>query len=326
MSDEVSSSWGKSLYNFFRSLKLAIVLILFITATSIISTLIPQGRGPEFYMENYPRFTAWLIVSSGFGNFFRSFLFLGPSVLFFLNLSTCTFHRLKTRLLKKARKRFGPDILHIGLLVMIIGGVVTAVGREEGFTMLEVGEKINVPGGYVLTLDDFEFLKYENGTPKDWISTVKIMKGEKVLHQAYAIEVNRPLKIGNVKIYQSSYDIQSFLVLTDPDGEMYKLAPGQMIPVGDEGYILRDIEQDKDDSSKSLAHFDFWSNHEIIDHMDYSVSESIDIYTIQSMESAMATGLQMVIDPGYYPILMGLLLLTIGLFITYIQKMGEETL
>jgi len=176
MSEESTTGWGESFYNFFRSLKLAIVLILFITLTSLISTLIPQSKELEYYLGSYSRFTAWLIVSSGFDNFFRSFIFLAPSVLFFLNLSTCTFHRFKNRLVKKAKKRFGPDILHIGLLVMIIGGVVTVAGREEGYSMLEIGESVNVPGGYVLTLENFEFLKYENGSPKDWISTVKVCR------------------------------------------------------------------------------------------------------------------------------------------------------
>lgn len=323
MSDEAAPGWGVSLYNFFRSIKLAIVLILFITLTSLISTLIPQGRELEEYLGLYSRFTAWLIVSSGFDNFFKSFLFLAPSALFFINLAACTFHRFKTRLVKNAKKRFGPDILHIGLLVMIVGGVVTVAGREEGFSMLEVGESVNIPGGYVLTVDDFEFLKYENGTPKDWISTVKVVKGDKVIQEAFPIEVNRSLKVGNVKLYQSSYDIQSYIIVSDPEGHMYKLSPGQMIPVGENGYILRGVDQDSDDPSKSLAHFDYWEDHEIAGHVDYAISESIDIYTISSMESSMATGLQMVIDPGYYPILIGLLLLTLGMFITYIQKIND---
>lgn len=325
MSDESTPGWGVSLYNFFRSLKLAIVLILFITFTSIISTFIPQNQDIEFYLGTYSRFLAWIIVSSGFDNFFRSFIFIAPSILFFLNLSTCTFHRFKNRFIKKARKRYGPDILHIGLLVMIIGGVVTVLGREEGFTMLSRGESVNVPGGYVLTLEKFEFLKYENGSPKDWISTVKVTKGDKVIQEAYPIEVNKPLKIGNVKLYQSSYDIQSFIVVSDLEGELYKVSPGQMIPVGEAGYILRDVEQG-DDVSQSLAHFDYWKDHEIVDHVDYAISESIDIYTIEKMESSMATGLQMVIDPGYYPILIGLLLLTLGLFITYMQKINDGNL
>ena len=326
MSDETTPGWGEALYNFLKSIKLAIVLILIITLTSLISTLIPQNRGVEVYLTSYSKLIAWLIVTLGFDSFFKSFIFLAPSALFFINLSTCTFHRFKTRIVKNAKKRFGPDILHIGLLVMIIGGVVTVAGRDEGFAMLEVGEEINIPGGYNLKLENFEFLKYENGTPKDWISTVDVYKNGELVKDSFPIEVNRPLKLGNVKLYQSSYDINAFITVTDPDGNAYKLSPGQMIPVGEDGYILRDVDQNNNDPSKSLAHFDFWQNHEIVDHFDFSITETIDIYTISSMENHMSTGLQMVRDPGYYPILIGLLLLTLGLFITYIQKIGDNKL
>lgn len=317
---------GKSIYNFFKSIKLAIVLILFIIITSSLATLIPQDKDIDFYINVFGRFLAWIIVTSDFDNFFRSVIFIVPVTFFFINLSTCTFHRFNTRLMKNSKKRFGPDILHIGLLVMIIGGVITFFGREEGFANLEVGDDIKLPGGYTMTLTDFEFLKYEDGTPKDWISTVKVQKGDKVIHESFPIEVNLPLKVGNVKLYQSSYNINSFIMVTDPDGTGYRLSLGQMIPVGDDGYILRDVVPHKTDSSRSVAHFDFWQNHEITDHFDYRISDTIDIYRISSMDRKMSTGLQMVRDPGYYPILIGLLLLTLGLFITYIQKIGDNKL
>lgn len=324
MSSESTPSPIKLIYNFFKSLKLALVLILYITATSIISTFIQQGRDLGFYLEAYPPLVAWLIVFSGFNNFFSSLLFAGPTFVFFLNLATCTFHRFRTRLINKAKKRFGPDILHVGLLIMIIGGVVSISGREERSVMLNEGDSVHIPGGYVLTVEKFEFLKYENGSPKDWISTVKVVKDEKSIQEAYPIEVNKPLKIGNVKLYQSTYKVNSFIVLSDRAGGMYKLSPGQMIPVGDDGYILRDVVRNDDNISELLAHFDFLSDREITGHKILSASESVDKYKIEKMDYLVATGLQMVIDPGYYPILIGLLLLTLGLFITFIQKIFEE--
>jgi len=314
---------SESVYNFFRSVKLAIVLILFITFTSLISTFIPQGKGPEFYSDVYPLFASRLIILSGFDNFFNSIIFLVSAGLFFINLSVCTFHRIKTRFKNKSKKRFGPDILHMGLLIMIIGGVITFSGRDEGFTLMKVGDHVTIPGGFTITLTDFVFLKYEDGSPKDWISTVNVKKGDKVIHEAYPIEVNRPLKAGNVKLYQSTYEINSFILVTDPEGTVYKLSTGQMIPVKDEGYILKNVYSDRADPSKSIAHFDHWKDHEIVNHLDYSISQSIDVYTITSMENSMSTGLQIVRDPGYYPILAGLLLLMSGLFITYFQKIYE---
>jgi cytochrome c biogenesis protein ResB len=172
MNETASSSWVGALFKFFRSVKLAIVLILIITFTSIISTFIPQNKEILFYMETYRKFTSWFILTSGFNSFFKSYIFIVPSVLFFLNLSVCTFDRLKGRIKRKAKNRFGPDILHVGLLILIIGGMITFMGRTEAFVRMEEGEVISLTGGYTLTLKDFDFLKYENGRPKDWISTV----------------------------------------------------------------------------------------------------------------------------------------------------------
>ena len=157
---------GKT-YKFFRSVKLAIVLILIITFTSIISTFIPQNREASFYIETYSRIASWFILSTGFDSFFKSFIFIFPSILFFVNLAVCTFDRLTGRLKRKVKKRFGPDILHIGLLILIVGGIITFTGRTEAFVKMAEGEKISLTGGYTLTLKSFDFLKYENGRPKD---------------------------------------------------------------------------------------------------------------------------------------------------------------
>jgi len=208
MSIKGTKGWAVSIFIFFRSVKLALVLILFITLTSLISTFIPQNKEISFYIRTYSPIMSWLILNTGFNSFFRSFIFTLPSVLFFINLSVCTFDRLKGRIQRKAKKRFGPDILHLGLLILIIGGMITFFGRSEAFVRMKEGEKISFSGGYTLTLTDFEFLQYENGRPKDWISTVILEKDSKIIKDSYSIEVNKLLIGGNKKIFQISYAIQ----------------------------------------------------------------------------------------------------------------------
>jgi cytochrome c biogenesis protein ResB len=326
MSEASFNSWPGAVYNFFRSVKLAIFLILFITLTSIISTLIPQNKDLSFYTDSFSSVMSWLIISSGFSSFFKSLIFIIPSVLFFINLTVCTFDRLKGRIKKKAKKRFGPDILHIGLLILIIGGMITFIGRTEAFVRMEENDSINLTGGYTLTLNSFDFLKYDNGRPKDWISTVSLKKDGQVLKESFAIEVNNPLKAGNKKIYQNSYNVKNALFISDPANTVYHLEPGQMIPVGDYGMVFQDIIIDSSNPDNSIAIFRRWSNEELHETINQSVSDKIDIYTIEGMEKNMSTGLQIISDPGYYTVLIGLILLTIGLFITYYQKLGDEKL
>ena len=326
MSNSVSTSWPGAIYKFFRSVKLAIVLILIITLTSIVSTFIPQNKEIAFYTESYNAIISWFILTTGFNSFFKSFIFIMPSFLFFINLSVCTFDRLKVRIKRKAKKRFGPDILHIGLLILIIGGMITFFGRTEAFVRMEEGDKISLTGGFILTLKDFEFLKYESGRPKDWISTVDLEKDGEIVKESFAIEVNRPLKVGNKKIYQISYTVNSMLFLSDPDGTIYRLKPGQMIPVGDDGMIFKDIIEDPVNKDNSKVIFEKWVGHEVVELVKMSVSDKIDIYTIAGADVKMSTGLQIVSDPGYYTVLLGLILLTFGLFLTYYQKLGDNIL
>ncbi|TFG62391.1 MAG: hypothetical protein E4H36_08110 [Spirochaetales bacterium] len=173
------------LFSFFKSVKLAIVLISIITATSILATLVPQNKDMAFYYHTYSPFFNWLIINTRFYKFFTSILFFIPAGLFFINLSTCTVDRLVRQLKKKGKKKFGPDILHVGLLVLLIGAVFTFAGKREGYMTLASGDKMGLPGGYLLTLKSFTFLTYENGSPKDWISTVDVEKEGKKLSMLF---------------------------------------------------------------------------------------------------------------------------------------------
>ena len=72
----------KPLYMFFKSVRLAVVLILVITILSLLSTLVPQGADDSFYSSQYPRALYRLITLLDFNRFFSSLLFLVPAGLF----------------------------------------------------------------------------------------------------------------------------------------------------------------------------------------------------------------------------------------------------
>ncbi len=62
--------------SFFKSVRLAIVLILYLAIASILATLIPQGKDPAVYYSMYPAFVAAAVIFAQFHRFFQSFLFL----------------------------------------------------------------------------------------------------------------------------------------------------------------------------------------------------------------------------------------------------------
>ncbi len=324
MSSEREPDRLKSIYGFLRSVKLAVVLLLFITATSILATLVPQGRDAVFYQAAYGTGVSRLITGLNFDTFFRSSLFLFPAALFVLNLGVCMVDRFVGRIKRKAKKRFGPDILHTGLLILFVGGVITFAGRKEGNLSMSEGDTAELPGGYTLSLLSFEFLTYENGVPKDWISTVSVTKDGKMVIEEFEIEVNRPLKIGNVKLYQSSYSSDTTLTITDTAGTRYKAEVNSIIPAQKGAFIFRGIELNQD--SVEVAVFDTWVDHVITGTVRLGLNEKLGDYTITGMFSDMSTGLQAVIDPGYTVVFIALFIVLLGLCLTYVQKIGDNRL
>ena len=130
----------KTILNVFKSVRLALALILVIVVLSLLATLVPQGRPDAWYQERYSPAVSSLVSFMGLGNFFRTPLFLIPVMLFTLNLAVCAADRLVRRARARSPRRYGPDLVHIGLLVLIAAGLVTALGRQEKMWALGAGD------------------------------------------------------------------------------------------------------------------------------------------------------------------------------------------
>ena len=91
----------EKIYNFFASLKLTIFLFLFLAATSILGTLIPQGLHPAQYQELYsPRLFSIFDFFNAF-DMYHSWWFTLLLVLLSANVISCTFKRI-SRILRLA--------------------------------------------------------------------------------------------------------------------------------------------------------------------------------------------------------------------------------
>jgi cytochrome c biogenesis protein len=307
----------EALYRFFKSVRLAIVLLLVLTALSILATLVPQGQQPAYYFHNYPPLLARLITGLGYSSFFKSWLFFIPCALFFVNLAVCTVDRLAGRLKRKARRRYGPDLVHVGLLVLIVGALFTATGRQEGTFFLGRGDSIDLPMGYSLRLVDYSYHQYEDGRPKDWISTVEARRGESLLEASYPIEVNRPLRLRGMKIYQSSFKREDTALLRDQSGQLEALQSGKHFQWEESILFFSGIDAGQ-------AVFERWQGRTFAEELRRGASQPIGPYTIVELSSRDLTGLKAVKDPGFAPVLAALALVTAGLALTFIQKRKDE--
>lgn len=100
--------------------------------------------------------------------------------------------------------KLGPDIIHVGILIAIIGGIVVGLTTTQKMFFMQPGDTRQI-GTFNIKLIDFKFLTYPNGQPKNWISVVQV--SNKKTTYTKNITVNNPLNLGNGRLlYQSSYD------------------------------------------------------------------------------------------------------------------------
>lgn len=107
---------------------------------------------------------------------------------------------------KKVLGLFGSDIVHLGLCIILAGGIASGLaGFKENLTFRE-GEVLDIPkAGFKLRLDKFQTEYYPNGSVRDWKSTLTVIEKEKPI-LSKVIEVNHPLSYKGFVFYQSSCD------------------------------------------------------------------------------------------------------------------------
>jgi hypothetical protein len=311
-----------ALYRFFKSVRLAIVLILVITVLSLLATLVPQGREDAFYRTTYSPALSTLISTLDFNRYFSSVLFIVPVVMFALNLGICAVDRVVRRTRMKATKRFGPDIVHVALLVLIAGGLVTALDRQAKDFSMTQGQEVTVTPHYSIKLRSFQYLTYDNGSPRAWISTVDVLKDGTLETAAYPIRVNHPLRLKGVAIYQSTWDNQSSFLFRDRTGAEATAHIGDGFQDGDSFWYLADLVEE---GGGQKALFREYHGNTLVSMRRLAVSQTLGPYTLVSVTQSMTTGLRSVSDPGFTTVVVAVALLGLGLALTFLQNRRGDT-
>jgi cytochrome c biogenesis protein len=294
-----------------------------------LATLVPQGLEPEAYYASYPRLIAPLIVDTGFSNFFSSILFIIPAFVFFANLTACTIKRFARELKKKGPKRFGPDILHFGLMALVIGGAWSYSAKQEGSVTLRPGESVNLPDGSVVILRDFRFERYDDGRPRDWVSVLDVVKDEKPIMEGFELRVNKPLRYAGLTLYQATYSQTRSLVLADAAGREFRMAQGEELSL--EGLRFFFMAPEGTDPSGGAPGGQPTAARAVLRMADAegervvraAPGEKLGDVTILGFREELATGIQAVRDPGYPLVFAAFVLIAVGTAITFIQKLKE---
>ncbi|HOJ62913.1 MAG TPA: cytochrome c biogenesis protein ResB [Spirochaetota bacterium] len=298
----------KNFFKFLKSIKTGIVLLIILVIFSTIAGIIPQGMDIEFYKNNYPTLIFYIIILIRFNNYFESPVFFIISTLFIINLSLCSIPRfilnLKTKLIK------GSDFIHIGLLVIIIGGIISIFTRVEDFRWFKIGERIDVGQGKFLEIEKIDLEKYENGKIKNYITQFYLYDSENKKIKEMILKVNYPVSINGINIYQNSYKIIDIVSLASDIG-IKKIVNGDSISTnsGNKYTFLKFTD------SKL-----YFKESERI--MEFNIGNKIGEYVIENAKSIEMTGLKFVKDYGNISIIIGIILIFIGLILFYIKIIG----
>jgi len=176
-----------------------------------------------------------------------------------------------------------------------------------------------------MSLVSFESQKYEDGRPKAWISKVDVTINDKPRLKGFAIEVNHPLKLGILKVYQSSFGTEAVLHLADASGHITAVSTGQSIRVGDREFYFAGTKRTGDGPKDLKASIEEWKGQEKITAGEEGTGDALGPYRIDALYEREVTGLTAVRDPGFIPVLAALILACLGLALTTIQKKGRET-
>ena len=289
-------------------MKFAVILIILLILVGIPSTLIIQGESSEFYPERYGPALGAFITSFGFDDVFSGPLFLTVAGLFFINLAYCSLWRLIREFRRSGIRRHGPDVLHLGLMVFLVGAVVSGfAGRETPVIWMNEGDGIALPRGGRFTLDAFESVYYDDGRPRSWTSVGRYRDaaGRSV---PVSIQVNSPARLEGVRIYQHSFRPRFSLELVPGPGSEApeRLEEGQMY----DGLAFASIRFEESGDWTAL----FVDSSGAVRAAD--TGDSIGDAFIAGYDSVDITGLRVTRDPGvplifasFIPIALGLLLI-----------------
>jgi hypothetical protein len=281
--------------------KLTLVLIGYLLLTGIAASFRSQGHESDFY---------------------GSLLFYIPAFLFFANLAACSADRFTRELKKGKARRHGPDILHLGLILLLMGAVLGQAAKQshpswQGFARLGVGEAVELPNGKLLALKALDSERYADGRPKDWISTVEVSAAGKTILPTYRIRVNHPLRMGSLSIFQVSYGSERVLELIGSSGARRSLAAGEYIDSGEGKLMLMSVDLN---SGIAIARAESATGAKMI---SLTIGSKVGAFTVVRAKEVDLSGLQAVYDPAYPLVIVALMVAVLGVFITLFRKLGD---
>lgn len=314
-----------------------IISLSVILSVVLFGSLIPQGLPAEIYLDRYGETMGRLFLTLGMDDIFRTRGFMVVGIILFLQLSVCTWHRL--RLLRGGIRWWvaGSVLLHVGLMVFLISVGISLWWGKTVMVEAPEGKNIALAGQgfpFDLQLEKFTIEYYADGrSVRQYRSDISVLQGG-VLIKRGSLEVNEPLAFGGVKIFQMSYGwLVEGTVRRLPDGapERFSVQSGDWVPwSASNGEPLRVAvmsDPDKTAVAKPAAAFLLSPvggarRTGVVVTGETAVSGDVEIRLERLRRYS---GLQLKEDPGVAGIFGGLVLALCGLMLRYFTLGREQS-
>jgi cytochrome c biogenesis protein len=242
--------------------------------------------------------------------------------------------------------RLGVYAVHLSIIFMVMGGLIGSIFGFDGFVNIPEGEatstiflsnsKSEKQLDFEIKCNDFDFSLYDSGMPKEYRSSLAIIKDNQTVVQKDII-VNDPLRYQGINIFQSSYGKIPATKLTvtfteKASGLVYEKEAVMKSPVempGNSGtLIVEDFRPSFSFRGVNLSNVflcqltpsDGETEHIIIsaDFPRFDVMRKGDfVISIANADFKYYTGLQVTKDPGVPLVYTGFLFMIIGCYITF---------
>ncbi|MDP2168498.1 MAG: cytochrome c biogenesis protein ResB [Thermodesulfovibrionales bacterium] len=231
----------KAIARFFLSLKTAFGLFLaFIVLTFAGSIALPGNLAFFSGIDETPLFK-WLSASGNLG--LTWWIYLMIILLAVLAVSTvfCTVESLMGKMDRRnVILRLSPQVMHIGVLLIMLGHLLTASSGFKTDVLVKKGQGMEVGEGAAVYLEDVRVFTDENGSDTDW-EAVLTWVDDADGAEGRSLRPVHPLYLGKFGLYLKSVSMGPepsalIRVCRDP-GALWALIGGALLVAGGLGFI-----------------------------------------------------------------------------------------
>ena len=238
----------KAIAHFFLALKTAFGLFFAFIILAVAGSFILTGNLAFFSgIDEAPLFR-WLAQNRDIG--LTWWIYLMIVMLTGLAVSTlfCTAESLMKGMWRQNPVlRLSPQVMHAGVLFIMLGHLLTA---SFGFKMdlqLKKGETLAVAEGKSLLLEDCSVQTDKNGYPADWLVRLRWIEDGKQSPE-YILKPVHPLYLGQFGLYlqaANAEDSSTLIRVSKDPGALWALFGGILLCLGGAGFVFSRFKVDR---------------------------------------------------------------------------------